>query len=286
MVYEGLRGLFCHQKRCSKGRNGDFVFLSEMRSTFKKTRANHGGINMTNMTKGTADISARQAALTAGSALLLMCVLAFFAYFSVLQKLIVPGDATTTATHIVASEGLFRASIASLLAVVVLDIVVAWALYVLLRSVNKSLSLLTALLRLVYAAVFAGAIANLYNVLPFLSGDGYLSALEPHQLETQVMFLADSFKSEWEVGLAIFGIHLLLLGLLVFKSRPRILGILVMLAGAGYVVDRFGKILVPHYGMAISMFTFVGEVLLIFWLFWIGIKGVPARMRVADLQSD
>ena len=47
---------------------------------------------------------------------------------------------------------------------------------------------------------------------------------------------------------------------------PKIFGILLVIAGAGYLVDGFGAVLVQDYAISIGAFTFVGEVALIFWL--------------------
>ena len=54
---------------------------------------------------------------------------------------------------------------------------------------------------------------------------------------------------------------------------PGLLGGLVALAGIGYLADSFGRIVVPGYSLTISTFTFVGEALLIVWLFKLAIKG-------------
>lgn len=231
------------------------------------------------MTNRIVDISERQAALTAAFGLLLMVVLAPIAYFSVILNLIVPGDAQTTVANIIDSLSSFRMSIVFLLLVAVLDIIVAWGLYVLLKPVNKSLAMLTAWFRVVYAAIFAVAIANLYNILPLLGGASFAEILGTDQLNTHVMLLLESFRIDWDTGLAIFGLHLFLLGYLVFLSGPRILGILVVLAGIGYSVDSFGKMLSPDYSLTISLYTFAGEILLIFWLFWIGFRGVPDSLK-------
>jgi hypothetical protein len=170
-------------------------------------------------------------------------------------------------------------SIVLLLLVAILDIIVAWGLYVLFKPINKSLALLTAWFRVVYAVVFAVAIANLYNILPLLENSGFAEMLNSDQLNAQVMLLLESYRMEWDTGLAIFGFHLFLLGFLVFKAGPRILGILVVLAGFGYAVDSFGKMLSPDYSLTIGLYTFAGEILLIFWLFWIGFKGVPDTLK-------
>ena len=125
-------------------------------------------------TSRSTDISLRTAAVVAGLGLLMMAILAAFANFSVFQNLVVPGDAKTTADNIMASGGLFRIGICSFL-------VVAWALYVLLKPVNMSISLLAAWFRVVYAAIFAIALNNLFSALQLLNGTDYLKAIETNQ---------------------------------------------------------------------------------------------------------
>jgi hypothetical protein len=230
-----------------------------------------------------ADISIRKSAIVAGLGLLLMAILAPIANFGVFETLIVPGEATTTANNIMASPGLFRTGIFVFLIVAILDVVVAWALYILLKPVNKSLSLLAAWFRVVYAAIFAISLSNLLIVLQLLNGDGFLKAFETNQLYAQVMLFLNAFTDGWDLGLVIFGLHLLFLGYLVFKSGyiPKILGILVIVAGLGYLIDNLGKLLSPNYNVTIAMFTFIGEVLLIFWLLWRGIKGFDKEIQSA-----
>ena len=215
-----------------------------------------------------ADISLQQAAVIAGIGLLIMAILAPIANFSILQGLIVPDDAAKTVSNINNSEGLFRIAICLFLIVVLLDIIVAWALYVFLKPVNKSLSLLTAWFRVVYATMLAVVLIYLIHVLQLLSRADYLAVFETDQLQAQVMLSLNNFTLGWEFGMIIFGFHLLVLGYLVFKAGyvRNVLGILLVLASIGYVIDGFGKLLSSHYNMSIAMFTFIGEVILIFWL--------------------
>ena len=223
-------------------------------------------------------ISRRRVALTAGIGLLLMAVLAPLAHFGVLQNLVVSGDAATTVGNIVADEGLFRLAIATLLVVTFLDIVVAWALYVLLKPVNETLAVLVGWLRLAAPAVFAMALAHLLDVANLL-GSAESSTLGPDQLGAQVMASVASFGNGWDMSLAIFGLHLVGVGYLLFKSMdfPRFLGVLVVVAGAGYLADTFARILLPDFEFRISSITFVGEALLIFWLLGRAIKGFPSE---------
>jgi hypothetical protein len=230
------------------------------------------------MSNRTTEISQRHAALVAGFGLLIMTIFYVFADYFIFQKLIVPGDASATASNIMASEMLFRTGICSILIVLICDVVVAWALYIFLKQVNKSLSLLTAWLRLVYAAMLGIALFNLVIVLILVSGANYLVVFEADQLHAQVLLYLNAFYDVWAVGLIVFGFHLVALGYLAFKSDyiPKILSILLMAAGLGYLIDYFGSLLFPNSDVAISMVLGWGELIFMFWLLFKGGK-MPAK---------
>jgi hypothetical protein len=200
--------------------------------------------------------SQRTASLLAGLALLLIVVLAPLGNFVAVQSLITPGDAAKTAQAILNSEALFRWGIASLLLAAVLDMIVAGALLVLFEPVSRGVSTMAALFRVVYTAVFLVAIIQLVVVLGLL-GD-----------PTQAMRAIDAYNTIWLVGLIFFGIHLVLIGYLAYRSgyMAKVFGILLVVAGIGYLVDGFGTVLVPNYSINIAQFTFVGEAALMFWL--------------------
>jgi len=215
-----------------------------------------------------AEISLNNSAIIAGIGLLLMAILAPIANFAIIQGLIDPNDAAKTVSNISESNGLFRLGICLFMIVALLDIIVAWALYIYLTPVNKQLSLLTAWLRIIYATILGVVLINLINVLQLINGADYLTGFSIAQIQAQVMLSLNIFTHGWEFGLIIFGFHLLLLGYLILKAgyMRRILGILIILAAFGYLIDGFGKLLSADYSISISIFTFVGEVILIFWL--------------------
>jgi hypothetical protein len=240
------------------------------------------------VTATTADHSQRKVALAAAFSVLLMAVLAPFAQFGVLKTLIVPADAAVTTTNIAGSLGLFQAAIAAFVLVAILDVVVAWGFYILLRPVDQRLALLVGCLRVVYAAIFAFALVNLLDAARLVGG-ATGTALQSDSLQAQVAASVASFETIWHVGLGVFGLHLVGLGvLLVGFAAPRLLAALVVVAGLGYLADSFGTMLIPHYGLTISTFTFGGEALLIFWLFWRAARGSrssAAAVGTADLAS-
>ena len=202
----------------------------------------------------------RSASMTAGIALLLVALLGGFGYLAVVDRLRVIDDAVQTAANIAASETLFRLAIASLLVTAVLDIVVAWALLKVFEPVSSGLSTLAATFRVAYAGIFVVAIAQLTGVLRLLP--------QAEELSAQVLSGVHAFEDIYSAGLVLFGFHLMLLGLLVWRAAyaPRFLGILLALAGLGYAVDSFGIVLFAGYALEVATFTFVGEVVLIFWL--------------------
>jgi hypothetical protein len=213
----------------------------------------------------------RTASLTAGLALALMTVLAPVGVFGAVGALVAPGDAVTTAQNIVESQTLFRWGIASLILVVILDVVVAVALLTLFRPVSQTISVMAASFRIAYAAVYLVAIIQLVVALGLI-GD-----------PAQAMRAIDAYDTIWHVGLILFGAHLLLIGYLAYRSgyMAKLFGILLVVAGLGYAVDGFGLVLVPGYALDISRFTFVGEAALIFWLL---IKG--SRKQFSRMNAD
>jgi Domain of unknown function (DUF4386) len=212
--------------------------------------------------------SIRNASLTAGVAILLMSVLAGFSNFAAVQGLVTEGNAAQTAKDITGSNGLFRLAIVSLFLVVALDVVLAWALYRVFSPVSRSISMLAACFRLVYAGVFLVAISQLVGVLHLLSNNAYLFAFSTDQLYAQALTGIGTFKDIWAAGLVLFGLHLLLIGYLAYRSGyvPKFLGVLLAIAGLGYVADSFGAVLSPGSWTAVSSFTFIGGLLLALWL--------------------
>ena len=205
--------------------------------------------------------------------LLVMALLAPFAQFGVLQTLVRPADAAATTTNIAGSLGLFGAAIAAFVAVAVLDVVVAWGFYVLTRRVNPGLASLVGSLRVGYAALFGLALLDLVDAAR-LAGGASAEGLQSASIQSQVAAAVASFDTGWHLALGIFGLHLVGLGALLFRfAAPRLLAGLVVLAGIGYLADTLGRILIADYALTISSFTFVGEALLIVWLFRIAIKG-------------
>ena len=193
--------------------------------------------------------SIRKAGLVAGLSILTMAIAAGFSVGYVNGNLIQFEDAALTVENIRNALPLFRAGILGWLIIFICDVLAAWGLYVWLKSVNPNLSLLTAWLRLIYAAVLGIALLSYISVLLMLSDDTYFATIPMDQLNAQVMLALQTFESMWSLGLIIFGGHLLCLGYLLNQSSsvPKVWSILILIAGFGYAFIHLSKLILPQF---------------------------------------
>jgi hypothetical protein len=226
------------------------------------------------MTNKPEQISLRVSALIAGFSLLIMAIAAPFAELYVFPKLIVSGNAEDTTKNILMNPALFRAGVFGYLIAFICDILVAWALYVLLKPVNASLSQLTAWLRLVYTIITLVALTNLVYILRLLDAPDSLTAIDSNRLFIEFDHSIKAFRNSWDFGILFFGLHLGLLGFLVFRSNyiPKILGVLLIISGSGYLMNGLKPFLLPAIKMDFAIFTFFGELIFMLWLIIRGFK--------------
>jgi len=225
--------------------------------------------------------SPKKTARIAGILYLIIIICAGFSEGYVRSSLIEPGDAAATASNILASEGLFRIGFVSDLIAFMSDLVVAVLFYVLLKPVSKTLSLIAASLRLLaHPAIASINLLNHFAALLLLSGDNYLTAFQADQLHALSLFFLNMHHYGYLIAGAFFGLHLLVLGYLLFKSDlfPGILGVLLAIAAAGYLTESFGTFLLPQYealfAWIVAVTAGIGELSLTLWLL---IKGVRAN---------
>lgn len=232
----------------------------------------------------------RPYALTAGVGYVVLFVLGIFANFFVREGLAVTGDAAQTAANIVESEGLFRLGMLSFLVVFAVDVIVAWALYVLFKKVDENVSLVTAWFRIVYTVFLGVAVIFFYQAIQLLSGSEFLSVFDAGQLEAQALLAVEAFNSTWLVGLLVFGVHLILLGWLVVKSSaPRVLGYVLMVAGLAYVADTVAHTVLADYVDYENVFLLIVAVPSVIaegWMgLWLLVKGGKKELSVASFNA-
>jgi hypothetical protein len=192
-------------------------------------------------------------------------------------QLIVPGDPTKTAENIIAGERLFRLSIAGDLVTYILVMVLTWALYVLLRPVNRNLALLGAFFRLSELAVLCVATVSSLVVLQLLSGARYLQPLAPEHLHSFVAVAIDAQGSGMRVGFILLGLGSAIYAYLLLKSAyvPKALALLGIFGALLLALGTLAIIVFPtlgRVGMSYMMPMGLYEVGLGFWLLFKGIR--------------
>jgi len=223
------------------------------------------------MTIHSAKTSPLVLARVAGFLYLLVIPLGIFGALYVPSKLIVAEDAAATANRLMASESLFRLAIVSdMLAPFVLIFVVLF-LYQLLKPVDKNMAWLMVIFLLLGASIATLNKLNQFAALHILSGADYLNVFTNAQLQALALLFLRLYARGGTIAAVFWGLWLFPMGYLVFKSGflPKILGLLLIIACFGYVIDSFATFL--GYSVNIGLFAALGEVLFILWLL---IKGV------------
>jgi len=211
-------------------------------------------------------------ARTAGFLYLLLAPLGFFGG-TYIPSITVAGDTATTVNNIMAQTMLYRLSILSALITPIVTVFVALYLYKLFKSVDRNQAGL-----MVGFAMAALPIAmlnqlNHFAVLRLLNSTDFLKVFGVDQIYSQVMFFLDLGHYGASIAAIFWGLWLLPMGYLVIKSGflPKIIGVLLIIAGLGYLLDSLALFLLPNLNLDISGFTFIGEFLMLLWLL---IKGV------------
>ncbi|MBI5297075.1 MAG: DUF4386 domain-containing protein [Chloroflexi bacterium] len=190
---------------------------------------------------------------------------------------IVPGDAAATVSNIMAHEALFTVTAVGDLLAAALFFLTAWALYVLLKPVNKDLALLFLLLNLGGVAIQCSSDLFLFAIQLLMNGPDTLNIFQTDQLQALAMFFLDLREKGFTVAQLFYGAWLFPLGYLVFKSGflPKFLGIVLMVHCFTWVSTFFQSFLFPGF-TAITYVSwplgFIAEFGLTLWLLVMGAK--------------
>jgi hypothetical protein len=229
------------------------------------------------MANSKAETSPQVYARIGGLAYLIIIVAGALGELFIRNKIIVSGDAMATAHNIAASPLLWRIGITGDLIMHVCDLILAMVYYLLFRRVNKNLAMLSVLFGLIQTAVLVANKLNLMMPLFLLGSEDYLKAFDPHQLQVLAYVAVKAHGHGFAIGLIFFGFECLIDGYLIFKSGflPRILGVLILIAGLCYLTNSFVLILFPAISDSIFQIiltpTFIAELSMGLWLL---IKGV------------
>ncbi|SFQ35621.1 DUF4386 domain-containing protein [Hymenobacter arizonensis] len=224
-----------------------------------------------------------------GGALYLVIILfGLFAEGFVTNKLLVSGDAAATARNILAAPGLWRLSVAGNVLVVVCAVPLLWIEYLLLRPVSKSLVLLAVLFNLVSLGVEAISKVFLLLVLPTLESAQYAQAFGARQVPMLANFSLKAHDISFDIALVFFGFTCLVNGYLIFKSGylPKVVGILMQVAGGCYLVACFATLFAPALAgvllPGILLPCLVGESAFCLWLLVKGVDTVKWQAKTSQ----
>jgi Domain of unknown function (DUF4386) len=234
---------------------------------------------MTNVT------STKRTARIAGVLYVLLALTGIFSLIYVPTTLVVFGDATATAENIRSSELLFRSGILSGLVSNVIFVFLVLALYRLLKETSHNQAMLMVTLVVISVATGFANTINQLGALIALSGADFLSVFEKLELDA-IAYLFIRLNS-WGIQIIqiFWGLWLFPFGLLVYRSGfiPKILGVLLMIAGFGYLLGSFMFQILPQYDNALSTFIMVlemGELPIIFWLLIVGAKAQSEERQI------
>jgi hypothetical protein len=198
----------------------------------------------------------------------LMIFTAPYGEFYVFGNLIKYFDAAKTTQNIVDHPVLFLSGIMAMMITFVYDIVLAWACYIFLRPVNPLLSLLAAWIRIIYTGL---AIVALFNFL-YAFQRANLQGIDEGYKQQQVLQLVNARRLGMELAYIIFGVYLILCGVLIWKASymPKILGLAIALAGLSWIVVSLQPYVFKSYNVSWLKVFAIAELAL--WM-WFLIKG-------------
>ena len=228
-------------------------------------------------------------ARVAGLIYLLLTMIAPFRLIYIPTKLFVDGDAGATASNIAAHESLFRLGIAGDLLAGAISLFVTFALYRLLRGVNKNCALLMLLLGFMDTPLYFFNVLNDAAALILVKGTDFLSVFDKPQRDALAMLFLKMHSQMIGFSEVFWGLWLFPLAILVFRSGflPRFFGIWLAVNGIAYLTLSFTALLLPQYVDIVSSVAFpcqLGEVAFMLWLVVMGAR--PRRMTAIRGKDD
>jgi hypothetical protein len=233
------------------------------------------------------DSSPKRLARIAGFLYLIVGIFGGFAVGYVTPMLYVPGDAAATTANVVANAGLVRIGVLADLLQATVFVFLALTLYLLLRHVHKN-----AARAMVVLVVVAATIECLDKVFQFgavrvATDASYAAAFGATGSNALVLLLLDLHNYGYLIAQIFFGLWLVPLGYLAYRSGmfPRPLGVVLIAAGASYLVDMLAAFLVPDIRTAIhgplAIPPTIAEVWMLGYLLIFGVRTPASDKRVS-----
>jgi hypothetical protein len=217
--------------------------------------------------------SIKTTARIAGFLYLVQIPIGVFGLLYIPKRLMVTGNIAATALNILANEFLFRLSIVSAILCALLSVATALYIYKVLRYVDENFAKWILLYALIATPISMLNELNNVAVLILLKSHEYAAIFTSGQLHNLVSVFLDLHKYGMHIVGIFFGLWLLPMGYLVFRSTyiPRVIGVFLIITCLGYLTDFTTFFLYPNFGIIMSEYTWLGEVLMVLWLL---IRGV------------
>jgi hypothetical protein len=211
----------------------------------------------------------------------------------VLSHIVKSGDAAATADNIRSSSALFRAGFVGDLTAAVFWLLAAIALYQLLSHVSRPAAGAMVTFAAIGAAIMTLNQLNQYTALTIATSADDSRAFGTAGSDALTQVFTDMQHNGYVIDDMFFGLWLLPLAYLVVRSGyfPKAIGVLLAIAGVGYLVDLFTAFLTPDLGTNVALFVTVpaaaaGELTFMLWLLIKGVRApVPATAEKARAEK-
>jgi hypothetical protein len=245
--------------------------------------------------------SPKRLARIAGLLYLAVAVLAAFAFGYVLTRVYIPGNSAATAANVAANAGLVRLGVVADLAQATIMVFLAMTLHRLLRHVNRNAAGAMVILVAIATTIMCLNLVFEYAALLVATNSAYVAAFGAQGAAALVLLLLDLHHHGFLIAQIFFGLWLVPLGYLAFRSGmfPKALGVVLILAGVCYLVDVLAMFLAPGLGARIHTFVAVipatvAELWMVLYLLVVGVRtrtqgtvpvGTTAAVAVAQTSE-
>ncbi len=211
----------------------------------------------------------RQIAIITGVSLIIMAIVAVFVVGYAYAEFDTPGKIDQLTNNIIQNKGLYLGMLSGFLVIILLDFIVSYTLYKYFKDDHKIMSAVSGLIRTIYTIIFVIAT---YYLTKNLNTNELTDQLAKSNFE--------QFQTIWNIGLVIFGVHILLIGYLMklHSKIPKILWYITLIAGVSYIVVSSLKLTCPNseivtvFVIMMALPMTIGEMGLAIWLLMKGGK--------------
>ena len=237
------------------------------------------------MTNHPTESSPQTYAKLAGVLLILTIISGGIGEAYIPATLIAANDPAGTADNFLAAEQMFRIGFACYLIEALCDITLALIFYVLLSPIHRNIALLAVLFRLVSTATFAFAMLFYFAAMVILKSNEYMVSLNADQLNDLALLSLKIYGYGGGVFMLFHGTASILFGILMYRSTyiPKLIGALLALSGAAFVLRNFLLVLAPEYASSLLLLpAFLAALVMAAWF---SIKGIDLAKWEARVDS-